>query len=68
MTFEFGHDIAILKMVISDKVNYIELEAALMCGKVDGGRHYRRRKTRLSTSKTNMCTNNYDHNDGTYQN
>ena len=68
MTFEFGHDIAILKIVKFDKGNYIELEAALMCGKVDSGRHYRCRKARLSTSKTYMCTDNYDHNDGTYQN
>ena len=29
-TFEFGHDITILKMAIFNKVDYIEIEAALI--------------------------------------
>ena len=30
LTFGFGHDIAILKMAIFNKVDYIDLEPALM--------------------------------------
>ena len=29
-TFEFGHDITILKMTIFNKVDYIDVEAALV--------------------------------------
>ena len=31
LTFEFGHDITILKMAIFDKVDYIDIEPALAC-------------------------------------
>ena len=34
LTFEFGHDITILKMAIFDKVDHIEIEPALMQCKV----------------------------------
>ena len=30
LTFEFGHDVMILKMAIFDKVDYIEIELALL--------------------------------------
>ena len=30
MTFEFGHDITMLKMAICDQVDYIEIEPALV--------------------------------------
>ena len=30
LTFEFGHDITILKIAIFDKVDHIEIEPALM--------------------------------------
>ena len=29
LTFEFGHDIAVLKMAIFDEVDYIEIDPAL---------------------------------------
>ena len=31
LTFEFGHDIIILKMAIFDRVDNIEIEPALAC-------------------------------------
>ena len=34
LTFEFRHNITIQKMIISDKVDYIEIESALGCLKL----------------------------------